>query len=670
MIDHLWHLTETGYYHRQGGPYPPFTWEIGSIARSKHQKAAYAVCIFSTADAYPPQYSEKLYMGNIHGGCINVDALKRDGSTYKAQPHSDFLTANDAWFMPVSQKTGPDGCLYILDWYDRYHCYQDAGRDPAGIDRLKGRLYRIAYSGNEHTANFDLSKLSDHDLVGQLEIANNDFIRSTSTRLLAERHHPATRLKLQRFILRPLETETRVAALSALAGSLLADGARTDDAFLAELMRDPEPAMRAWAVRLAGNNDVEAAFAPKADQAARRVSPATRRLVLAAAHDISPDVRLQAAIAAPKVAAVEAIPTLIEILSYSADDPLIPHIVWNNLQPWMDDRAELIVGQIWARGFEKNPIPAEFASRLFDRLLAARTINREALRRCLTWPSAQSGLPWRSAYLRLLSEHLQSRELSGARLEVVKSVLDRDLHQVLDGPRDGTLYLDVTLLTANWGDPAGVAAARELAANPKTPDRRRIAAIEALAAAKDETILNTVESLLSARKTSPPGFRLRLFGALARLDAPKVADLVLAHYAQLDPDEKPLALQLLTQRVRLEQTAAGGHRRRTAAGSRSQSLAGPQAARLRRQTAHRRGPRALGPDPRRPRPTAGAGDRPHAGADPGETRQRGGRRKSLSASLRNVTRSTERATTSGRKSLITAAARLTSCCPTCSIRTS
>ena len=27
VIDHLWHLTESGYYHRQGGPYPPFTWK-------------------------------------------------------------------------------------------------------------------------------------------------------------------------------------------------------------------------------------------------------------------------------------------------------------------------------------------------------------------------------------------------------------------------------------------------------------------------------------------------------------------------------------------------------------------------------------------------------------------------------------------------------------------
>src|SRR5690606_25447315 len=41
VIDHLWHLVETGYYVRQGGPYPPHTWPIESIVEHKHQKAAY-----------------------------------------------------------------------------------------------------------------------------------------------------------------------------------------------------------------------------------------------------------------------------------------------------------------------------------------------------------------------------------------------------------------------------------------------------------------------------------------------------------------------------------------------------------------------------------------------------------------------------------------------------
>jgi len=50
-----------------------------------------------------------------------------------------------------------DGCLYVLDWYDRYHCYQDANRDPKGVDRLKGRLYRIRYGATPRAPKFDLA---------------------------------------------------------------------------------------------------------------------------------------------------------------------------------------------------------------------------------------------------------------------------------------------------------------------------------------------------------------------------------------------------------------------------------------------------------------------------------------------------------------------------------
>jgi putative heme-binding domain-containing protein len=551
VIDHLWHLTETGNYHRQGGPYPPFTWQIGSIASFKHQKAAYCGLHYFDSDAYPPQYRRRLYMGNIHGGCINVDTLKRDGSTYTAEPAPDFLTANDAWFMPVSQQTGPDGCLYILDWYDRYHCYQDAGRDPAGIDRLKGRLYRIRYQNAPRVWNFDLAKNSDDELLARLASATNTYFRDTAVRLLAERHDPATRPKLQELVLNTNQViKTRLSALRALGGSLVAAGTRPDDEFLAALIGDRDPTIRAWAVRLAGNSCAESAFVPEKEREILRVSAKVGQLVLAAAHDASADVRLQAAIAAPKIAAqAQAIPVLIDVLSHSGGDSLIPHIVWNNLQPWMENRAQAIVGSLAKCDFEKYSTFAEFTPRLFDRLLAARAIDRDAIRDLFHLAiSAKQPTAGRRC-IRLLSEHVQTRELSGERLETVKQSLDSGLHTVLAGPHQGSLYLDVTLLTASWRDLAGIAAARELAADSKAPDRRRIAAIEALAAAQDKTSLDAAERLLAAQKTVPSGFRIRLLTALARLDTPKVADLVLAHYAQLDADDKPLALQLLTQRV-------------------------------------------------------------------------------------------------------------------------
>ena len=41
---------------------------------------------------------------------------------------------------PLGLSVGPDGCLYVLDWYDSYHCYQDARADPQGIDRDRGYI--------------------------------------------------------------------------------------------------------------------------------------------------------------------------------------------------------------------------------------------------------------------------------------------------------------------------------------------------------------------------------------------------------------------------------------------------------------------------------------------------------------------------------------------------
>ena len=74
--------------------------------------------------------------------------------------------------MPVSLKIGPDGCLYVLDWYDRYHCSQDAARDPDGVDRLKGRLYRLRYGDTPRAPKFDLATESDDQLIARLGSGN------------------------------------------------------------------------------------------------------------------------------------------------------------------------------------------------------------------------------------------------------------------------------------------------------------------------------------------------------------------------------------------------------------------------------------------------------------------------------------------------------------------
>ncbi len=286
VIDHLWHLVETGYYIRQGGPYPPYTWPIESIVDHTHQKAAYCGIHYFDSPAYPPEYRGRLYMGNIHGNCVNVDVLERKGSTYNSEPAPDFLKANDSWFMPVSQKTGPDGCLYILDWYDQYHCYQDANRDPGGIDRLKGRLYRVRYLETPRRFGFDLARSSDDELIGFLRDPNV-YVRDIAQRLLTERASSAIRSKLEALVLDDeAPRNSQLHGLWALIGS----GA-LDVNFHLKLLSHHDSTVQAWGVRAAGNQG--------------RVDEAIRDELMKRARDGGPDVRLQAAIAARKIQGVE-----------------------------------------------------------------------------------------------------------------------------------------------------------------------------------------------------------------------------------------------------------------------------------------------------------------------------------------------------------------------------
>jgi putative membrane-bound dehydrogenase-like protein len=389
VIDHLWHLVETGYYIRQGGPYPAYTWPIESIVEHKHQKAAYCGITWFDSDAYPEEYRKVLYMGNIHGGCVNADVLERSGSTYQGSAHAgfpappgafegvehdtvrkigegkdarlaDFLTANDAWFMPVVQKTGPDGSLYILDWYDRYHCYQDANADPEGIEREKGRLYRVRYKETPHSQPFDLAKKTDEELIALLRDANV-YRRETAQRLLGER----ASIKRIRSEADPNDlpaklthvafdaSASRTTRLHALC-ALMAAGPLTTDASL-KLLSDTDRLFRAWGVRAAGN--------------AGRVEPALRDRILELAHDHARDVQLQVAIAAGKIEELDPLPLLVDVLAHSGDDEVIAHVVWQNLHPLLEERSAEFLKLAKQHDLKQTPNLAKLMPRVTERIL-------------------------------------------------------------------------------------------------------------------------------------------------------------------------------------------------------------------------------------------------------------------------------------------------------------
>lgn len=537
VIDHLWHLVESGYYHRQAGAYPPFTWKIESIVRHQHQQAAYCGIHFFDSDAYPELYRGKLYMGNIHGNCINSDSLTRDGATYAGAPEADFLSANDAWFMPVVQKTGPDGCLYVLDWYDRYHCYQDANRDPTGIDRAKGRLYRIRYKDTPRAGQFDLAQESDEQLITRLK-SPNVYFRDLAQRLLRERADPKTRPTLENLVLD--ETAPRTARMHGL-WVLVGMGPLAEE-FQSQLLRQADAGFRAWGVRAAGN--------------AGDVSDSLRAQVVSLAEDASPDVRLQVAIAAPKLRGVDAVAVLIDVLTHSSDDPLIPRIVWQNLHPRLNDEVEPFFAALSDVQRRSAPAVAALAPRVCQRLLAAEPFAATPIVRLLQLYT-DAGLPSTEVAgqcLAVLAEEVQRGELSAATVVSLRAACGPVLEKIQNRPVDDPLQVEGALLAASWNDAAAIAQARTVLASAQHSHSQRARALAALAAARDPQLIVTVTPLFANSDAAPAELQRLILTSFGRFEDEHIATLALDAYPRLDAQLRPQVVTLLTSRP------AWGHR--------------------------------------------------------------------------------------------------------------
>jgi putative heme-binding domain-containing protein len=544
--DHLFHFVETGHYQRQAGTFPPFTIPIGSITDHGHQKTAYCGINFLDTDAYPAQFRERIVVGNIHGGALNVDRLQRDGASYLAKGEPDLLSGNDAWFMPVALKIGPDGCLYVLDWYDRYHCSQDAARDPDGVDRLKGRLYRLRYKETPRAPKFDLLAESDDQLIQRLT-SGNIYFRESAQRILTERLvGPARglRRRLENFILSSAtaasvrrltpRSETnqssaasnfhRKAQLHAL-WALIGRGS-LEPSFHLKILTHSDPTFRAWGVRAAGN------FA--------QVYPTIRQKINQLAHDPSPDVQLEVAVASRKLERFDAVPILSDVLAVCGHDKTIPSIAWNNLHPLLETNAARFV----ALQKSLSPALASLSPRIVERILSGREPNGPAVAAFIKFVADRDSAHAKECLSAVASRLDALSEPTAAQLKAALEPVLQDLvHR-----RDASLVFSAQLLTARLDsrlfDPVAV---RTRFVSPDQPEATRLEALDALIAFRDPQLLAALPEVLSSAQTQ---FARRVLAALGRLEDPKLADLLLGEYPKLAPELQPLAVDVIMQRER------------------------------------------------------------------------------------------------------------------------
>lgn len=549
----FWHAVQGGYYQKNFGKHGPLhnPYTYGFFPHVKHDGVNGGHIVLGglsySGDSFPASFRNAFLGGNFLSHNVSWWRVEPLGATVRATLGGTLFDTNDSWSNPTDLAQGPDGAIYICDFFD----VRTAHPDPdAEWDRSNGRIYKLtAAEAGKPTPKLDLAKLSSGELVKLLAHANGWFADEARL-LLAARRDAAVYPELRR-LARAFGGNPRL-ALQALWALSVSGG--FDDAIAADLLKHPYEYVRYWTIRLLGD--------------AKRVSPRIAgQLKAVSGSEPHVAVRSQLASTAKRLPAADGLPILMALLNQNkdADDPHIPWLIW-----WALEEKALSAKNAMLNYFTKPEIWGSALAR--DNAL--RLIRRYA---------ADGSPAGYDAGLKLL------RAAPAAHLNAALAALDQGLSERSGAPaaRDTALYSDLGKIQRQ--PPAAIESKRQFAPLPpelrdtiaerwrESPSdslrarlalRAQVAGAEAhllaVAAATSgsegdrKMAFQILEELGSPQvvagllplpsSNQPESIRLASIRALSRFDDPSIAARLLAAYGEMPPALKSASREVLFSR--------------------------------------------------------------------------------------------------------------------------
>ncbi|WP_461133221.1 PVC-type heme-binding CxxCH protein [Spirosoma lituiforme] len=155
---------------------------------------------FYTARAFPKKYWNKVaFVAEPTGHILHQNVMQKMGTNFEDAEGFNLIAGADEWFAPVFAEVGPDGAVWVVDWYSyiiQHNPTPKGATNGSGNayetplrDFTHGRIYRVGYKNAPAYAPMALSKTSQPaELVAALKNTNM-FWRTTAQRLLIERNN-------------------------------------------------------------------------------------------------------------------------------------------------------------------------------------------------------------------------------------------------------------------------------------------------------------------------------------------------------------------------------------------------------------------------------------------------------------------------------------------------
>ncbi|HXG49390.1 MAG TPA: PVC-type heme-binding CxxCH protein, partial [Methylomirabilota bacterium] len=140
----------------------------GAGAQPSRSKDQSRLTSAATEGIWPAPYAGQFYIANPITRKIQAIQVTPDGPRFRYQKLPDFLLSGDEWFRPVALRTGPDGCLYIVDWYNKIISHNEVPRNHPERDKKRGRIWRVKHKNVKPFDVPDFTKLSGDALLAKL----------------------------------------------------------------------------------------------------------------------------------------------------------------------------------------------------------------------------------------------------------------------------------------------------------------------------------------------------------------------------------------------------------------------------------------------------------------------------------------------------------------------
>jgi putative membrane-bound dehydrogenase-like protein len=497
--------------------------------------------------AFPGTYNHNVtFVCEPVSNLVHVDRLKDNGATFTASrvlDHQEFLASTDAWCRPVNMYIGPDGALYVVDYYREVIEHPEwmsesavkAGNLYNGRD--KGRIYRVSASDAAApgwTAHLNMSDSSDDQLAEKLSDANI-WWRCNAQRLLIDRNHAQIVPDLTRIAQNSKAPLGRLHALWTLEGMQ-----KLTPGLVTKALSDQEPGIRENAIKLA---ELHLGTWP-------HLVPS----LLALKGDTNAKVRYQLLCTLGSVNTPEAGEARQELLFKDINDE------WAQVAA-LSAASSQSVGMTNAILLKFNPGVPAYASlvkRLGTMLGAVQNTKvihpflQKAIDTLLVKPGG-----WQAPLLEGLADGLKSRKVLPAGLSEEQDLIIRTClsHPVVAIRESARYILQVIGFTSSRQGQDVMLQAKQIAENETLASEKRAEAIHLMALQNPEQYTSFLENLI--RPAIPLNVQLAALRALNVIPGTTVSSFVLDQWTVLTPEIRDAGLNTFidepfnVQRIRL-----------------------------------------------------------------------------------------------------------------------